>query len=114
MDTLITIVHVLVCLLLIVIVLLQQGKGADVGATFGGSSQSLFGSDGPMSLLNKATTGIAIIFMVTSITLAYMSARSSTGSVMSGLSVSQKADVTTKADSSSATATPAEEAGTAK
>lgn len=83
MDTLLTVVHVLVCLFLIGIVLLQQGKGADIGATFGGSSQSLFGTEGPIPLMNKVTTAIAIVFMVTSVSLAYISANKSTGSVMS-------------------------------
>ncbi|MBM9606231.1 preprotein translocase subunit SecG [Desulfopila inferna] len=89
MDTLLTIVHVLVCLLLVGIVLLQHGKGADIGASFGGSSQSLFGSEGPIPLLNKITTGVAIIFMVTSVSLAYISAHRSTGSVMQELQQEQ-------------------------
>jgi preprotein translocase subunit SecG len=83
MDTLLTIVHVIVCLFLICIVLLQHGKGADIGASFGGSSQSLFGSEGPLPLLNKITTASAIIFMLTSVTLAYLSSHASTTSVMS-------------------------------
>lgn len=83
MTTIITIVHLLVCLFLIVIVLLQHGKGADIGATFGGSGQSLFGTEGPMPLMNKITTSAAVIFMFTSISLAYISAHKSTGSVMS-------------------------------
>jgi len=85
MTTLLTIVHILVSLFLVTIVLLQHGKGADIGATFGGSSQSLFGSEGPVPLLNKITTLSAIIFMVTSITLAYISAHRSTGSLMRDL-----------------------------
>jgi len=93
MDTLLTIVHVVVCLFLVGIVLLQHGKGADIGATFGGSSQSLFGTEGPLPLLNKITTAAAIIFMLTSVTLAYISSRTSTSSVMSEISVSQPAAV---------------------
>lgn len=89
MDTLLTIVHVLVCFFLIGIVLLQHGKGADIGASFGGSSQSLFGTEGPMPLLNKITTAVAIIFMVTSVALAYISANKSTGSVMTELTKKQ-------------------------
>ena len=91
MDTLLTIVHVVVCLFLVGIVLLQHGKGADIGATFGGSSQSLFGTEGPLPLLNKITTAVAVIFMLTSVTLAYISSQSSSSSVMSGVSVSQPA-----------------------
>lgn len=91
MDTLLTIVHIVVCLFLVGIVLLQHGKGADIGATFGGSSQSLFGTEGPLPLLNKITTAVAIIFMLTSVTLAYISSQSSSSSVMSEISVSQPA-----------------------
>jgi len=85
MTTLLLITHILVSLFLIAIVLLQHGKGADIGATFGGSSQSLFGSEGPVPLLNKITTFAAIVFMGTSISLAYISANKSTGTVMSKL-----------------------------
>ncbi|NOR23686.1 MAG: preprotein translocase subunit SecG [Desulforhopalus sp.] len=89
MDTLLTIAHVVVCLFLVGIVLLQHGKGADIGATFGGSSQSLFGTEGPLPLLNKITTAVAVIFMLTSVTLAYISSQTSNSSVMSEISVSQ-------------------------
>lgn len=89
MDTLLTIVHVIVCLFLVGIVLLQHGKGADIGASFGGSSQSLFGTEGPLPLLNKITTASAIIFMLTSVTLAYISSTTGSSSVMSEVSVSQ-------------------------
>lgn len=89
MDTLLTIVHVIVCLFLVGIVLLQHGKGADIGASFGGSSQSLFGTEGPLPLLNKITTASAIIFMLTSVALAYISSTTGSSSVMSEVSVSQ-------------------------
>ncbi|RJX34420.1 MAG: preprotein translocase subunit SecG [Desulfurivibrio sp.] len=82
MTNLLTIVHIVVCFFLVVIVLLQQGKGANMGATFGGSSQTVFGSEGPLPLLNKVTTLAAITFMITSITLAYISSHKSTSSVM--------------------------------
>ncbi len=87
MITILTIVHIFVSLFLIAIVLLQHGKGADIGATFGGSSQSLFGTEGPVPLLNKITTLAAIVFMCTSVSLAYMSAHKTTGSVMSDVEV---------------------------
>ena len=96
MITLLTIVHVLVCLFLIGIVLLQHGKGADVGATFGGSSQSLFGTEGPLPLLNKITTASAIIFMLTSVTLAYYSADKSTSSVMQEVEKQQQQQMNTE------------------
>ena len=82
METLLIIIHVVVCLFLIGIVLLQHGKGADIGATFGGSSQSLFGTEGPVPLLNKVTTLSAVVFMVTSVALAYIASQSGSGSVM--------------------------------
>ncbi len=94
MTTILIIIHVVVCFFLIAIVLLQHGKGADVGATFGGSSQSLFGSEGPLPLLNKITTLAAIIFMATSVSLAYVSVDRSTSSVMKGVAapVQEKAE----------------------
>jgi len=84
MTTILTVGHISVCFFLVIIVLLQHGKGADAGAAFGGggSSQSLFGSEGPVPLLNKITTLAAIVFMVTSVSLAYISSTSSTRSVM--------------------------------
>ncbi len=110
MDTLLTIVHVLVCLLLVGIVLLQHGKGADIGASFGGSSQSLFGTEGPVPLLNKITTAVAIIFMITSVSLAYLSAnKSSTGSVMTELSTEQTVEQQQQAEEITETPKPAVE-----
>jgi len=83
MPLAIAIVHVLVCFLLILIVLLQTSKGADIGAAFGGgASQTLFGSAGPGGFLTKITTGVAIIFMITSIGLAYMSSHRTGSSIM--------------------------------
>ncbi|MCL1980091.1 MAG: preprotein translocase subunit SecG [Proteobacteria bacterium] len=90
MTTLLIVVHVIVCLFLICIVLLQHGKGADIGATFGGSSQSLFGTEGPIPLLNKITTFAAIIFMGTSITLAYLAAHKSSGTIMKDVQVQEE------------------------
>ncbi len=72
--TLILVVHIVVCLALIMIILLQTGKGADIGAVFGGgSSQTVFGSTGATPFLSKLTIGAAVIFMVTSIVLTYFS-----------------------------------------
>ena len=81
MFTLVTIVHVLVCIGLILIVLLQTGKGADVGAVFGGSSSTLFGSSGAGNFLTRLTTGMAIVFMITSILLGYFSGKKPSASV---------------------------------
>ena len=83
MSLILIIVHVVVCVALIMIVLLQTGKGADMGAAFGGGgSQTLFGSTGASTFLSKATTGAAIIFMLTSLALAYMSSHRAPDSIM--------------------------------
>jgi preprotein translocase subunit SecG len=77
------VLHIIVCIALIMIVLLQTGKGADMGAAFGGgSSQTLFGSTGASTFLGKATTVAAVIFMLTSLTLAYMSGGQPSKSLM--------------------------------
>ena|SRR5689334_13256328 len=69
-----TIVHVLMCFAIIAIVLLQSGKGADIGSAFGGAgSQAVFGSMGTPTLLGKITTGVAIVFTLTSFSLALLS-----------------------------------------
>src|SRR5660397_295693 len=83
MYTLIVVLHVIVSVALILVILLQTGKGADIGAVFGGgSSQTLFGSTGPTSFLSKLTAGAAIIFMLTSLFLAYFSGTGGTRSIM--------------------------------
>ena len=83
MSILVILLHIIVCIALIMIVLLQTGKGADMGAAFGGgSSQTLFGSTGASTFLSKATTVAAIVFMLTSLTLAYMSGRQPTSTIM--------------------------------
>ena len=70
------VVHVLVCLAIIGIVLLQAGKGADIGSAFGGGgSQAVFGSMGTPTVLGKITTVVAILFMLTSFGLAKFSSR---------------------------------------
>lgn len=108
MDTLLIIVHVLVCLFLVGVVLLQHGKGADIGASFGGSSQTLFGTEGPLPLLNKITTAAAIIFMLTSLALAYISSQTGNTSVMGAAAVAKPEAVQT-----APATTPAEKTETA-
>ncbi len=71
----ITVLHILVCVALILIVLLQAGKGAEMGAAFGGASQTIFGSAGAMGFLSKLTTIAAVIFMITSLLLTFSSTR---------------------------------------
>ncbi|MFQ5780351.1 MAG: preprotein translocase subunit SecG [Nitrospiria bacterium] len=73
MYTFIIIVHLFVCFILIGIVLLQAGKGAEMGAAFGGSSQTIFGSRGATTFLSKVTVGAAVLFMVTSLSLSILS-----------------------------------------
>jgi len=87
-QVLLTTLHVLVATILIFMVLLQKGKGADIGAAFGGASQTIFGPRGAQSFMAKITTGAAVIFMVTSLTLAISSARKS--SVMQGVQPTEK------------------------
>jgi len=82
MIILVTIVHVLACIILVLTVLLQAGKGADMGAVFGGASTTIFGSSGAGNFLTRLTTGAAIVFMLTSLTLTYGSNRSTTATIM--------------------------------
>ena len=110
MSTILIIVHVIVCVALIMIVLLQTGKGADMGAAFGGgSSQTLFGSTGASTFLSKATTGAAIIFMFTSLALAYLSSHRTADSIIQGTPapVEQPAPATQSETAPQPSATPA-------
>jgi preprotein translocase subunit SecG len=76
MIILITIIHVIVCLILVVVVLLQSGKAADLAGAFGGmGSQTVFGPRGSATVLSKATTISAILFMLTSLTLSILATR---------------------------------------
>src|SRR5262245_41055999 len=75
MIVVITIIHVVVSIGLILVVLLQTGKGAEVGAVFGGSSSTIFGSSGAGNFLTRLTTGMAIVFMITSLTLVYFAGK---------------------------------------
>ena len=103
MTTLLLIIHVIVCLMLIAIVLLQSGKGAEMGAAFGGSSQTIFGSRGAATFLSKITTGAAILFMITSLTLAVVTAK--------GGSVVKKTPITEEQKSIPATSGPVQGGG---
>jgi preprotein translocase subunit SecG len=76
LTVLMTIVHVIVCLFLIIVVLLQSGKAADLAGAFGGmGSQTAFGPRGAATVLSKATTIAAALFMVTSMTLSILASR---------------------------------------
>ena len=85
METFLLTVHVFVSITLILIVLIQTGKGAEMGAAFGGAAQTVFGGSCPAPLLGKITTFSAVIFMVTSLGLAYLSANPTGGSIMKGV-----------------------------
>ena len=76
MITLVTLIHIFVCFFLIIVVLLQSGQSGDIAAAFGGQgSQTAFGARGAATVLTKATTWCAIIFMLTSITLSVAASR---------------------------------------
>lgn len=81
MITLVTIIHILVSIGLILVVLLQTGKGADMGAVFGGSSSTIFGSSGAGNFLTRLTAGMAVVFMITSLTLGYFSGKRPSASI---------------------------------
>lgn len=72
MHTLVIIIHIVACFLMIGAILLQSGKGAEIGAAFGGSSQTVFGSRGPANFLSKFTVVVAVVFMLTSLSLAIL------------------------------------------
>jgi preprotein translocase subunit SecG len=85
MQLVLVVLHLIICIALIVIVLLQTGKGSEIGAVFGSSSQTLFGSSGGSTFFGKLTTGVAVVFMLTSLILAARSGRVTNESVMSGV-----------------------------
>jgi preprotein translocase subunit SecG len=100
MTLFLTTLHVVVCIALILIVLFQTGKGADMGAAFGGgSSQTLFGSSGASTFLGKLTTVAAVIFMITSLSLGYLSSHRVSDSVV----MKAKTPVTQEAPATPAT-----------
>jgi preprotein translocase subunit SecG len=88
MQTLILVLHVLAAVGIVVLVLLQHGKGADMGAAFGsGSAGSLFGSAGAANFLSRTTAILAAVFFATSLGLTYVSAPSKSGGVTEGLAI---------------------------
>jgi preprotein translocase subunit SecG len=82
MQIFVMIIHIVACLALILIVLLQTGRGAEMGAAFGGASQTLFGGGGGATFLGKLTTAAAVIFMLTCLGLSYFAAGPQTKSIM--------------------------------
>ena len=96
MQTALIVLHLVICITLIMIVLLQTGKGSEIGAVFGSSSQTLFGSTGGSTFFGKLTAGVAIVFMITSLVLASRSSRVPKESVMSGVKPAVTAPATTE------------------
>jgi len=90
MFTAILILHIIVCLFLIFVILIQTSKGAEIGAAFGGSNQTLFGSRGAATFLSKVTTVAAVVFMLTSLSLAILSIKKT--SVVSSIEVKKKVE----------------------
>lgn len=83
MLTLLILIHVLVCFLLIAVVLLQSGRGAEIGVSFGATySQTLFGSRGPASFLSKVTVVLAAVFMLSALGISILSSRLESSSVI--------------------------------
>ena len=72
MQTLITVIHIFTCVLIVLLVLIQSGKGAEISTSFAGSSQTVFGSSGGANFFTRLTSGAAAVFMTTSLTLTLL------------------------------------------
>ena len=112
MFTIVAALHILVCVFLIVVVLLQTGRGSEIGAVFGGAgSQALFGAQGPGTLLGKVTAGAAAIFMITSLLIGANVFTKAPSSIMNQPATEQSAPATDEAtdtEAPAATEAPAE------
>src|SRR5512135_2292584 len=107
---LLTFLHVVVCIILILVVLLQSGKGADLAGAFGGgATQTAFGSRGPASFLSKLTTVAAVIFMITSLSLAIIGNKREARSLMDETTTNQPAPAPKKAPTAQPAQTPTPE-----
>ncbi len=76
MQTFVTVVHVITCVLLVLVVLIQAGKGAEISTSLGGSSQTVFGTSGGANFLTRFTSSAAAVFMITSMVLTLMGGQS--------------------------------------
>jgi len=119
MQTFVTIVHVLTCILLVLVVLVQSGKGAEISASFGGSSQTVFGASGGANFFTRFTSGAAIVFMVTSIVLTLMSGQNrksvfETGAATAATSTTSTATTGTTSNAPANPGTPAQGKDAAK
>lgn len=93
MNTIAVGLHIFICLFLIGVILLQTGKGADIGAVFGSAGQTLFGGRGPATFLNKLTIVVSIIFLLTSVWLAKLGQDKGSESVIGKVPVEQTVPV---------------------
>ncbi len=98
--------HIIVCMFLILVVLLQQGKGADLSVFGGGSTQTAFGARGAATLLHKLTVASFVIFIVTTMGIAVLSGGPGGASVMSESAAEEAKDLTTPGTPAEETATP--------
>ncbi len=103
-------IHVLVCLFLILVVLLQQGKGADLSVFGGGATQAAFGARGAVSLLHKLTVWGFVAFIVTTITIGFMTSSRKSSSVLSNVPAAEEAAATGEEVTEDAAAAVTEEA----
>lgn len=90
MQTIAVSFHIFICIFLIAVILLQAGKGADIGAVFGGASQTLFGGRGPATFLNKLTIIVSVFFLITSVWLTKMGQNKAGESVLEKIKVEKK------------------------
>jgi preprotein translocase subunit SecG len=103
-------IHIIASILIIILVLLQSGKGSSLGAALGGgSNQTLFGPTGSGNILTKITTALAVVFMVTSITLAHISGKSDSDSVINKVQQEAPVNSNSAADKASSTSDNADE-----
>lgn len=109
MSTLITVVHIITCALIVLVVLMQSGKGAEISASFGGSSQTVFGSSGGANFFTKLTFGLAAVFMITSLALTIHGSKSAKKSVFDG-AMAPSAQTSTAPAAATTTETKAESA----
>jgi preprotein translocase subunit SecG len=111
MQTLVTVIHVITCILLVLVVLLQSGKGAEISTSLGGSSQTVFGSSGGANFFTRFTQTAAAIFMVTSLALTLMGGQSkkSLFEGMSGVPAAAQSSAPQSESSSSAPAAESQE-----
>ncbi|HEX4782070.1 MAG TPA: preprotein translocase subunit SecG [Usitatibacter sp.] len=108
MQTLVLVLHIIAALGIVVLVLLQHGKGADMGAAFGsGSAGSLFGSAGAANFLSRSTAVLAAVFFATSLGLTYFSAPSKSGGVTQTLDANAPSPVVPLKPAAPATSAPA-------